>query len=143
PLLVRGPLMIPDDYEPGRCMLCNTPLGLLRGLTRVPIFEPTEEPARSLAQFIKWPLHRDCWELWEYRDYIAELAVCTKAGEFSGARILAWGLHVGAWGHASDDIHFAHGSIFLPRSSMYFNRLFGVDVEACEIRARTPNLQQI
>jgi hypothetical protein len=131
------------SYEPGSCFLCGTPLGAIGGLTRVPIFWPTDELGQELARYIKMATHHACWESWEFRDFIAEMAIRTKADEFRKARVLALGRHVGAWSHGGHDINFAHGTIFLPRSSMIFDNLLGPDVEACEIRGRAPNLDEI
>lgn len=115
----------------------------MRGLTRVPIFWPADDAGRALTPYIKRAVHRPCWDSWEFRDFVAEMATRTKADEFGKARTLALGRCVGAWAYDSGDMSFSRGSIFLARSAMIFKSLLGPDVDACEIRGRSPNVEEI
>lgn len=129
-----------NSYMPGNCILCSCPLGSVRDITKIPIFDPFNDPETAeLGVYINQYVHRDCWCLWESRDLIAK-AVIEQNTEFVGAKQFVKDEHVAAWGFERDSIEFSHGCILLPRSSLIFKNTMDYDVTDCQIRGRTANI---
>ncbi len=133
-----------DKIKSGNCILCNKPLGIIRHIHKIPIFDPSiNTETKGLTQYINQFIHHDCWYLWDERDIIAKVCVEQTKASYIDAKQLVEGEFVAAWGYFNSDIEFSHGSIFLPRSSLLFNNIMGLDVRDCEIRGRTSNLCQL
>jgi hypothetical protein len=124
------------------CSLCGKPIEHIYNLFRVPIFDPSKvEYPQELVPHINRLVHRCCWEEWSNYELVCSLVIENLEDEFRSSFCLVRGEQITAWVRICGDPNFSPGTIFLPRTSLMFSNLLGIDVKSGVFRARSKSIQ--
>ena len=134
-----------NDSLSSTCPVCSKNFESLRGVYKVPVFNPDEalEP-KEISRLIGRYFHIDCWQSHGSFSTVTSLAIKALSEEFGSSKNEIFSERgVAFWCKRHGDIGFENGGLYLPCSSFIFKNLMGGDVEGSIIRGNKLELEAL